>query len=77
MRGHQANRPFRCQTLMQVPARGNPRQVPRPSPDALDRLATIHEEGGTGLGLSISQKLVELHGTEIILRSSPGEGSTF
>jgi len=39
--------------------------------------AASREEGGTGLGLSISQKLVELHGTEIILRSSPGEGSTF
>jgi len=39
--------------------------------------AASREEGGTGLGLSISQKLVELHGTEIILRSSSGEGSTF
>ncbi|MDO8273108.1 MAG: 7TM diverse intracellular signaling domain-containing protein [Gammaproteobacteria bacterium] len=39
--------------------------------------AASREEGGTGLGLAISQKLVELHGTEIILRSSPGEGSTF
>jgi signal transduction histidine kinase/DNA-binding NarL/FixJ family response regulator len=39
--------------------------------------AASRDEGGTGLGLSISQKLVELHGTEIILRSSPGEGSTF
>lgn len=39
--------------------------------------AASREEGGTGLGLSISQKLVELHGTEIILRSSQGEGSTF
>ena len=39
--------------------------------------AASREEGGTGLGLAISQKLVELHGTEIILRSSPGEGSMF
>ena len=39
--------------------------------------AASREEGGTGLGLAISQKLVELHGTEIILRSNPGEGSTF
>lgn len=33
--------------------------------------------GGTGLGLSISQRLLELHGSEIILRSTPGEGSLF
>lgn len=39
--------------------------------------AASREEGGTGLGLAISQKLVELHGTEIVLRSNPGEGSTF
>jgi signal transduction histidine kinase/DNA-binding NarL/FixJ family response regulator len=39
--------------------------------------AASREEGGTGLGLSISQKLMELHGTQIIVSSSPGEGSTF
>ena len=39
--------------------------------------AATREKGGTGLGLAISQKLVELHGTEIVLRSSLGEGSTF
>lgn len=33
--------------------------------------------GGTGLGLSISQRLLELHGSELVLRSSPGEGSLF
>ncbi|MDX1491109.1 MAG: 7TM diverse intracellular signaling domain-containing protein [Pseudohongiellaceae bacterium] len=42
----------------------------------IDSTAT-RERGGTGLGLAISQKLVELHGTEIVLRSSLGEGSTF
>lgn len=33
--------------------------------------------GGTGLGLSISQRLLELHGSELVLRSSPGQGSLF
>lgn len=33
--------------------------------------------GGFGLGLSISRKLVELHGGELRLRTSPGEGTVF
>lgn len=36
----------------------------------------IHR-GGTGLGLSITRHLVELHGSRLVLKSAPGEGSRF
>jgi signal transduction histidine kinase len=32
---------------------------------------------GTGLGLAIGQKIVRGHGGELVVRSQPGEGSTF
>src|SRR5690606_21349094 len=35
------------------------------------------EYGGTGLGLTISQKLLQMHGSELIVESEEGKGSEF
>lgn len=35
------------------------------------------EHGGTGLGLAIVKKVMDMHGYEILVKSSPGQGTTF
>ncbi|MFT7520358.1 MAG: signal transduction histidine kinase/class 3 adenylate cyclase/ActR, partial [Kiritimatiellia bacterium] len=37
----------------------------------------VQDYGGAGLGLSVAQELVQLHGSELVVRSELGQGSTF
>jgi signal transduction histidine kinase len=39
--------------------------------------STTREAGGVGLGLSIAQSIIEAHGGQIGVESTPGEGSCF
>ncbi|KIH75890.1 two-component system, OmpR family, phosphate regulon sensor histidine kinase PhoR [Geoalkalibacter ferrihydriticus] len=39
--------------------------------------ARSRKQGGTGLGLAITKHIVQVHGGEVIVHSTPGQGSTF
>jgi two-component system, OmpR family, phosphate regulon sensor histidine kinase PhoR len=39
--------------------------------------ARSRKQGGTGLGLSIVKHIVQAHGGQVVVNSTPGQGSTF
>ena len=45
--------------------------------ELFERSHRVHESDGIGLGLTLCKQIIEQHGGEIWVDSSPGEGSTF
>ena len=45
--------------------------------EAFHRASNVGDIPGTGLGLVISKRCAELHGGSILVKSTPGEGTTF
>src|SRR5690606_31484864 len=54
-----------------------PGSAPEHLPHVFDRFWRKDESRGTGLGLFICKQIVETHGGEIWVESTPGSGSTF
>jgi signal transduction histidine kinase len=54
----------------------NGRGVPEHIQSRLFRAFMSSKDGGTGLGLAQARKIIDMHGGQITLESSPGEGTT-
>lgn len=49
----------------------------RKDPEQRAEMSRSRRTGGAGLGLAIARKIMELHGGQLTVETSPGQGSTF